>query len=280
MNLTTNFSKFVAVKLHKLFALNIWGIKNVTDEGVRLISQFCTSITSLTICECTQLTECSIIYILASLHNLVTLNLWGCTVLSNACIQLLLRHSTSLQSLEFAFCRQLIDGGLANISNCSSLKSIQLDSCSLLTDLTLNELGSSHITSMNIRKCSKMSSEAIENCLKKCSTLSILSLAHCQVSSQVITQLPFLCPALKSLDLSGIQHLKKENMQAILDSEIGSNLTVLKLDECILLPDHLIQQILNQCLLLQHLSLCFCSQVSISFFFVCGSISFLKGGNS
>lgn len=45
--------------------------------------RICTGLTSLSLCDCTEITEQSIIAIIAMLTSLHTLNLWGCTSLSN-----------------------------------------------------------------------------------------------------------------------------------------------------------------------------------------------------
>jgi hypothetical protein len=96
--LTNNFTNvFVDNKLEKLFALNLWGIKGLTDEGVTIICRACTNITSLTLCDCPELTENSMISVLAMLSGLTTLNLWGCAGFSNASLQLMIRHGTKLQ---------------------------------------------------------------------------------------------------------------------------------------------------------------------------------------
>lgn len=58
-------------------------MKGLTDACIFSLCKCYTSLTSLTICDCTELTEDSIVAILAFLTSLHTLNLWGCTTLSN-----------------------------------------------------------------------------------------------------------------------------------------------------------------------------------------------------
>lgn len=91
-----------------------------------MVYLFYLGLTSLTLCDNVEITEQSVISMIAMLSSLHTLNLWGCISISNPSLQLLLRHGTNLQSLGLSFCNQINDLALATFSNLTKIKSLQV----------------------------------------------------------------------------------------------------------------------------------------------------------
>ncbi len=93
-------------RLNKLFSLNCWGLKHLSDTSINLICRLCQGLTSLTICDNPLMTEQSLIPIIAMLTSLQNLNVWGCNNLST-CVylaSLLLLHSILFLPIMLCYC--------------------------------------------------------------------------------------------------------------------------------------------------------------------------------
>jgi len=137
-----------------------------------MVNRRCTNIKSLTISDCKALTEESILYIISRMKKLRTLNMWGCSKISAASIQLLLRYFTSLLGLGLSYCDHIMDYSLIGyifhpysgyisllIYHCCSLdksnelKSLELDYCINITDAGISPLGGTNLVAVNLRCC-------------------------------------------------------------------------------------------------------------------------------
>jgi len=260
--LTGEFAVYIAnKKFEKIFALNLWGVK-VDDRVVNILCRACTGLTSLTLCDNMEITEQSVISMIAMLSSLHTLNLWGCTNLSNPSIQLLLRHGTKLQSLGLSFCTQINDLALVTFSNLTRVKSLQFESCPLISDKTLNTLGNTTISSINFRKCTSLGSSALENCILRCPNITSLNVSFVQISKDGLFNCLAICKQIKVLDISGNKTMDDSLIENLIKNDLHESLLTLKLDECPNITDRAIQDVLKVFTKLQTLSLCFCSKLS------------------
>ncbi len=222
-------------RLNKLFSLNCWGLKHLSDTSINLICRLCQGLTSLTICDNPLMTEQSLIPIIAMLTSLQNLNLWGCNNLSTfiwripfhiippyyviadlhtislsigaASIQLLLRHKTKLQQLGLSFCSSVVtDNALLWLAKLTELKSLHFESCQLITDKSIGQdLGSPSIHTINFRKCTQLTSLALEECVLRCSNLTALNLGHCKLSNSGLLRFQHHLPKLNTVDLSAMK---------------------------------------------------------------------------
>lgn len=181
-----------------------------------------------------------------------------------------------MQGLGLSYCNHIMDQALTNISACTNLRSLELEGCHLLTDLSLKEFQSPNIVLINVRKCTKITYLGIEHCLRKNPNLLMLNISNCNIPKEFILQIPKFCSQLKTLNLSGIPNLDNQTIASILSTNISSTLTSLKLDECNCLNNSCIQEILFVCKNLQILSICFCTKVFFFSFFLCRKFKFLK----
>ncbi|PRP87161.1 hypothetical protein PROFUN_01423 [Planoprotostelium fungivorum] len=253
-------------KYPNLFALNLWGCTALTDGGLSHLCRNLPKLSSLTLSECTGLTDQSIISIIAMAANVTSLNLWGCQSLSPASIQLLLRHSPKMQTLGLSYCSQINDAALEGISQkVSQLKAIQFEQCNGVTNKTIASMGSKTLTTINLRRCSLVTSEGIWECLQRCDSLTNLNLAFCSLDVTFVDQLcQFQClPIIKVLDLSGFKSLTDAHLHQLIENDgFCNSVTTFKLDECTGLTDAGIDGMLRRCTNLQHISLCFCRELT------------------
>jgi hypothetical protein len=82
----------------------------------------CPELKTLTICDCPNVTENSIVQFIAKLKNLKTLNLWGCNNISAVSIQLFLRYFTNLSGLGLSHFTQLQDYSLKGLETSTELR--------------------------------------------------------------------------------------------------------------------------------------------------------------
>lgn len=245
-----------------MFALNVWGIRQLTDNAVSVLCRSLPALTSLTICDCPNLTEQSLISVIAMTPKVHTLNMWGCTAVTAAAIQLFIRHTPQLQNFGLSFCPGITDSALANMSKLSELKSLQFESCAQITDKSLAGIASNNILTINLRRCPKLTSVGIEECVKNCPSVQTLNLAQCNLTTQSVYNMILASRNLRSLDLSGMKELDDATLLLITKSELQSKMVSIKLDECLEISNTAVQQIFANCTNLQVISLCFCKQLT------------------
>eukprot|EP01117_Protostelium_nocturnum_P014419 TRINITY_DN5483_c0_g1_i1.p1 TRINITY_DN5483_c0_g1~~TRINITY_DN5483_c0_g1_i1.p1 ORF type:complete len:662 (-),score=186.84 TRINITY_DN5483_c0_g1_i1:29-2014(-) len=265
--LTDLSSIYIAEKKYSnLFALNVWGWNKLTDVGVQNFCKSLPKLSSLTISECNGITDQSIISIIAMSPLVSSLNLWGCTSLSPASIQLLLRHTSAIQSLGLSFCHQINDSALQGLATkLPSLKSLQFESCRNLTDETLKTLGSTTIQSINLRRCTSITSFGVWECVQRCTSLTNLNLAFVSLDVETLenlSKLPIM-NQLKLLDLSGQKNLCDLRLAQFFENEsLCETLNVFKMDESLNVTNEGFSHLLQSCEALTTISLCFCTQLS------------------
>eukprot|EP01126_Amoeba_proteus_P065049 TRINITY_DN9184_c0_g1_i2.p1 TRINITY_DN9184_c0_g1~~TRINITY_DN9184_c0_g1_i2.p1 ORF type:complete len:718 (+),score=93.97 TRINITY_DN9184_c0_g1_i2:172-2154(+) len=242
-------------------SLNFWGASSITDRGIGILTDTCTQLQSLTLCDCPQITECTIVQCIAKLKQLTTLNLWSCTAISAVSYQLLLRYVTSFKSLGLCHLPGLQDYSLVGLEKCTSLRSLELDSCVQITGEGVHKLGSESITSINFRRCTLIDANAIFSVMSRSPHLISLNLASCrQVSEDDITRLISLCPHLRNLNLSDCNVTSR--VLILIAESFTTQLVTLKIDKCLEFEDSSLNYAIMQLTNLSELSTMFCTQLS------------------
>jgi hypothetical protein len=72
-----------------------------------------------------------------------------------------------------------------------------------------------------VRKCSRLTSVALETCVQNSPNVSALNLAYCNLSNESLLHLLPSKALLRTLDLSGFRNLDDRTFQALLHSEMS-----------------------------------------------------------
>ncbi len=182
---------------------------NITDTGLKKLSQNLTHLTSLNLKNCQQITDQGLTH-LKNLTSLQSLNLSGCKKITDQGFAHL-KNLNSLQSLDLRHTK-LTDQGLAHLKNLNSLQSLDLCSCDI-TDQGLAHLKDlTSLQSLNLSFCD-ITDQGLAH-LKDLTSLQSLNLSFCNITNQGLAHLKNL-NSLQSLDLrqtkltdQGLAHLK------------------------------------------------------------------------
>jgi hypothetical protein len=137
-----------------LFSLNLWGAR-LTDLSMDHLARSCTNLRTLTIADCPELSESSMLLLISKMRGLKTLTMWGCSGISAASIQLFLKYFPDLASLGLNYCSQVQDHAIKGLVSSTALRNIELENCSSITDDGVAQLGGDSVTSINLKGCSK-----------------------------------------------------------------------------------------------------------------------------
>jgi hypothetical protein len=138
-----------------IFSINVWGATAITDKGLQILCDHCPELKTLTICDCPNVTENSIVQFIAKLKNLKTLNLWGCNNISAVSIQLFLRYFTNLSGLGLSHFTQLQDYSLKGLETSTELRSLEFENCVDLSNVGISRLGGTHLQQLIVKGCTK-----------------------------------------------------------------------------------------------------------------------------
>ncbi len=150
----------------QLTSLNLTGCKLITDDAFRYIGTR-TQLTSLTFSGCNQVTDETFRYI-GEFSQLTSLSFSNCTKVTDDAFRYIGEFS-QLTSLSFSNCTKVTDDAFRYIGKCSQLTSLAFSNCTQATDyalLIIKFLGFTQLTSLTLRGCYKITSDAREQ-LKK-----------------------------------------------------------------------------------------------------------------
>jgi len=151
--LTTALRAF-SRRIPALSTLSLRG-SDAVGRDVRAVCACFKSVTDLNLSGCDGLQDAHIAHIGAALPQLQKLSLNGCRDVSNAGLAALLTHCRTLHSLELGWCN-ISDTGLVSLAAISSsLTSLDLSGCAMLTDRGVAAL---------MRRCPRLASLQLEGC--------------------------------------------------------------------------------------------------------------------
>ncbi|KAG1688136.1 hypothetical protein DVH05_004006 [Phytophthora capsici] len=203
--------------LAKLKSLNLSGCSGLNDLSLGHLGHRSKSIESLNLSACMELTDQGLLWLLDDMldHSaggtnithidvsycnmtphgihkvvlccpaLVSLNLSGCTQLTDDNIVDIVNSCEKIVTLELAFCRELTDSVLYAISKHLSLEELNLSRCVRITDDGMLEIAgqSSVLRRLNVAACKKLSDRTLSALLEGCRLLEDLDVTHCPLFS-------------------------------------------------------------------------------------------------
>lgn len=126
--------------------------------------------------------------LLRRFQHLKSLSLSNCTELSDAGLTRLLSYGSNLQKLNLDCCFKVTDYGLSLVaSGCPSLMSISLYRCLSVTDKGLETLANACLSMryVNLSYCSQISDKGLTAITQRCRQLQAINISHCDRISGV-----------------------------------------------------------------------------------------------
>lgn len=198
--------------------------------------------------------------------DLVSLNLAGCTMISDVGLWALARHCTTIRSLNLAGCNQITAIGLRSISlRCSNVVSLNFNNCHLLDDiaLTIIATGAWHIENIYLRNCTGITDTGLGKLAKASERLTTLDLNGCtsvgEYGDHALKEIGAFCNKLSYFDFSGCKHVEDAGLRAV---AVGcTNLTTLHISGCDNISEKSIKELCRHSRHLSTLSLIGCRRL-------------------
>jgi hypothetical protein len=120
----------------------------INDAILHCIGKDATSLTSLNLNACQQLTDDGMTGLAKNVSSLTNLSLYWNVKIGDSGVEQICRANTNILSLKLSGCKRLTDVGVASFTSCSkNLTMLDLTRCSNITDVGLQEV-SMHCTSL------------------------------------------------------------------------------------------------------------------------------------
>lgn len=192
--------KFIGEYCPKLKLINLNGCYAISDQGVRYISDGCHSLISLCLSKCHNITDQSLMSIGQGCRELRTIGLINCVHLTDNGFQALAQNCRLLENLDIEDCGLVTDQTLCYLtSNCFNLKRLALSHCDKITDEGIRYIGQSEKVSASIKyleldNCTQLTDATIDhllNCkhLKRLDIYDNNRISH-QATRKLYTYLP------------------------------------------------------------------------------------------
>ncbi|GMH88698.1 hypothetical protein TrVE_jg986 [Triparma verrucosa] len=229
------------MKKKGLLSLNIAGAEQVTDYGVKCISDVCISLRSISLEGCYKVTDV------------------GLRALAMGCIY--------LRSLNLSGCLGMAGVGFATIGECcSELTELKLSGCRQIPTWVFLKVfeGCRKLEVLDVSYCTKIGDGEIKSLAEKCNVLRSVNLKECkQVSDVGILAVSQGCTGLEELDLSRSElQFKITDVSLLALSERSEILNKLNLNGCEMVTDAGLSWLAKGCSGLKWLDLMNCSKVS------------------
>lgn len=203
--------------LPTLTKLDLSGCFNLTDPTLAtLLQQELPCLVSMNLSLCKELTDGSLGRIATHCKNLSSLQLGGCTGVTNKGLLFLVQGLSKIKDLNLRSCWQVSDVGLSYLAGLSAppdtpaplhprmLEYLNLQDCQKLTDASLRYIsqGLDKIRMLNLSSCANISDSGMKS-LARMSSLASLNLRSCDNISDIgVGYLAEGCVGLQNLDVS------------------------------------------------------------------------------
>ena len=168
--------------------------------------------------------------------NLLSLNLAGCTRITDATVLELARRCSKLHTLDLRFC-SITDASVSEVARrCSNLHTLDLSGCCEIHDASVLEVAS------------------------RCSNLQTLNLAWCRITDVSVLAVARRCSNLQTLNLRWCRRITDASVMEV--ARRCSNLHTLDLSLCSNITDASVMEVARRCSNLQTLSLRSCSRIT------------------
>lgn len=174
---------------------------SITDHVLQLVSGCLSSLTSLNIWRCPQITDEGIGYIAAQCFDLEKIQLFKCQKLTPVGISRLIKECSlnhTIKEIDLSYCRKITDDCILNIAEyCPHLTKLYLCGCVYVTDRSISRLSvrCPGLTELDLSECVSLSDNSIFSVADHCINLKSLNLwevpvtdaAFCSIDSAMLS---------------------------------------------------------------------------------------------
>ena len=121
--------------------------RHVTDEEMLIMfsGEKFSNLRTLSLYECTRVTDASVLEVARRCSNLQTLNLYECMRITDASLLEVARRCSNIQWLDLTDCSNITDASVMEVARrCSNLQTLSLRRCWRITSVCKNALRQSH----------------------------------------------------------------------------------------------------------------------------------------
>ncbi|EDO04755.1 hypothetical protein SS1G_07238 [Sclerotinia sclerotiorum 1980 UF-70] len=210
-----------------LLALDISGVKQITDTSMFTLAEHCrrlqglnisqcvgiTSESMLKLNECEQLDDRAIMAFAENCRNILEIDLHQCKYIGNDPVTALLTNGNALRELRLASCEKITDMAFLNLPHKATydhLRILDLTSCHGLTDAAVEKIitVAPRLRNLVFAKCRLLTDHAVNSISRLGKNLHYLHLGHCgQITDTAVIKLVQACNRIRYIDLGCCVHL-------------------------------------------------------------------------
>jgi len=164
---------------------------------------------TLNLSGCSNITDPSVMEVARRCSNLQTLNLEWCTNITDASVMEVARRCSNLQTLNLTCCSNITDASVMEVARrCSNLQTLTLYGCSNITDTSVMEVARrcSNLQSLNLGGYgSRITDASVMEVARGCSNLQTLNLQFCRnITDASVMEVARRCSNLQTLNLNSV----------------------------------------------------------------------------
>uniref|UniRef100_Q8CDU4-2 Isoform 2 of F-box and leucine-rich repeat protein 13 n=1 Tax=Mus musculus TaxID=10090 RepID=Q8CDU4-2 len=271
---------------HKLIYLDLSGCTQISVQGFRNIASSCTGIVHLTINDMPTLTDncvkvlvekcprISSVVLIGSPHisdsafkalsscDLKKIRFEGNKRISDACFKSIDRNYPGINHIYMVDCKGLTDSSLKSLSLLKQLTVLNLTNCIRIGDIGLKHFfdgpASIRLRELNLTNCSLLGDSSVIRLSERCPNLHYLNLRNCEHLTDLAIEYIASMLSLISVDLSGTL-ISNEGMTIL---SRHRKLREVSVSDCVNITDFGIRAYCKTSLLLEHLDVSYCSQLT------------------
>jgi len=195
-------------KFPNLLSLTLTDCSNITDLSVSEVARRCSKLHTLTLTGCGNITDLSVSEVARRCSKLHTLDLQGCWKISDLSVSKVARRCSKLHTLNLQGCWKITDLSVSEVARrCSKLHTLNLSSYgSYVTDLSVSEVARrcSKLHTLDLEGCWKITDASVSEVARRCSKLHTLNLRWCEsITDASVSEVARQCSNLHTLILTG-----------------------------------------------------------------------------
>ncbi|MBP3954169.1 hypothetical protein J8F10_02510 [Gemmata sp. G18] len=210
-----------ALRLKALSSLDLGGSDDISDIGLRAITNHLPALTTLRLTNCARVTDAGVMAIASNLPAITELDLQGCNQLTDAAFIATADKFPVLRQLYLWRCDQLTDAAFVAIaSKRPALIQLFLGGCNRVTDVGITAItdGLRTLTHLDLGNCNQLTDAGVLAVADRLPALTHLALTYCnQLTDASISAIADSLPALTYLDLTDCNRVTNLGVTAVFD---------------------------------------------------------------
>lgn len=164
---------------------------DITDDVAIALLEHCPHLKSIRFDSCTKLTDKTFEVLAKNRHHLENLYLWHCSNITDTAVMKLAVKCVHLHKIEFYGCTNLTDTAFEALADhCHHLRELHLCKCAKITDKLVEKLAEKciHLQSLSLYGCVNITDKVVDT-LMNCSELREICLKYTQITTSAKREL-------------------------------------------------------------------------------------------